>query len=308
MKNTELSVFKDILDLLKVDLEDLLVRAHEIRLRRTSAVELCSILNAKSGACTEDCAFCAQSSTWGCSTEGEIVSKERALEAAYGCLESGISRLSLVTAGRTLSDREVDLFCSIYESLSGTGIGLCGSHGLLSEAQLRRLASSGVSRYHCNLETGRGFFREICSTHSIDDKIKTLNDARRAGLELCSGGLFGMGENDSHRAEMLEALIELKVDSVPINCLIPIKDTPMEGAAPLEPDVILRWGAIAQICMPWTTVRYAGGRSCLGRNVVRGLKGGIGGLLTGDYLTTVGSSVESDLAMIESIGLSTVTP
>lgn len=299
---------QEIMGLLEVDLDELLARADGIRRKRNSAVELCSIVNAKSGACSEDCAFCAQSSFWGSSSKGEVVSKGRALEVAYRCLESGISRLSLVTAGRALSDKELDLFCGIYEALAKTGIGLCGSHGLLSEAQLSRLFSSGVSRYHCNLETGRGFFHRVCTTHSLEDKIETLKVARGVGLELCSGGLWGMGEDELHRAEMVASLMELQVDSVPINCLIPIKGTPMEAVSPLDPDVILRWGAIAQIVMPWATIRYAGGRSLLGENVIRGLNGGIGGLLTGDYLTTSGSTVEGDLAMIESIGLPLIVP
>ncbi|WP_085544650.1 biotin synthase BioB [Dethiosulfovibrio salsuginis] len=294
---------EDLLELLNLDLDDLLARAYEVRCQRGAVVELCSIVNAKSGCCSEDCVFCAQSGRWGYSGPKAMITKDQALSVGYRCLESGISRLSLVTSGRSLSDREVDFFCSIYESLSEIGIGLCGSHGLLSEPQMRRLATSGLSRYHCNLETGPRFFPQICATHGFMDKIETLKVARGCGLELCSGGLWGLGEGDLDRAEMVLALRELKVESVPINCLIPVGGTPMEGASPPRVDTVLRWGAVAQIALPWATIRYAGGRSCLGEQVSRGLKGGIGGLLTGDYLTTSGSDVSKDVGLIRSLGL-----
>ncbi len=291
-----------IVELVRSDLYGLLGRADLVRHEGGDVVELCSIVSAKSGGCGEDCAFCAQSSFWRTGCPLYEVSCEEAVEAAKRCTDSGIQRISLVTSGGALSDAEVDRLCRIYERMSRVGIKLCASHGLLDERQLSRLLSSGVSRYHCNLETGPDFFPKICTTHTFEQKVETLKAAARCGMELCSGGLLGLGESDHDRSAMVLALADLGVRSVPLNCLIPIKGTPMEDRPPLDPEVLLRWGAVMQIVIPGATVRYAGGRSVLGDFVSRGLRGGVGGMLTGYYLTTSGSSVAEDLRLIRSLG------
>lgn len=295
---------ESLLDLSRGKLKDLLERADSIRRMGGNGIELCSIINARSGGCREDCAFCAQSLRWNTGCRSSFLSLDEVMSVARRCRDSGIHRLSLVTSGRTLDDRELDRLCGIYEAVSNeVGLSLCGSHGLLEEGQLRRLASAGVSRYHCNLETGPGFFPSICTTHGIEEKLRTLGAARAAGLELCSGGLFGMGETDRDRAEMTALLSNIEVDSIPLNILMPIEGTPLAGAAPLDPETALRWGAVMQIAVPGATVRYAGGRSILGDAVSMGLVGGVGGLLTGDYLTTTGSSAKDDVELIECLGM-----
>nr|WP_255700445.1 biotin synthase BioB [Dethiosulfovibrio faecalis] len=295
---------ESLLDLSRGKLKDLLERADSVRRMGGDGIEFCSIVNARSGGCSEDCAFCAQSVRWDTGCRSSFLSLDEVMSIARSCRDSGIHRLSLVTSGRTLTDRDLDRLCGIYEVVSNeVGLSLCGSHGLLDEGQLRRLASAGVSRYHCNLETGPGFFPSICTTHGIEEKLRTLCAARAAGLELCSGGLLGMGETDRDRAEMVALLSGLEVDSIPLNILMPIEGTPLEGAAPVDPETVLRWGAVMQIAVPGATVRYAGGRSLLGEAVSIGLVGGIGGLLTGDYLTTTGSSAKDDVELIESLGM-----
>ncbi|MCJ8341313.1 MAG: biotin synthase BioB [Cetobacterium sp.] len=267
--------------------------------------DLCTIMNAKSGKCPENCRYCAQSSHFKtASPVYPLVSPEEALKLAKHVEEEGAHKFSLVTSGRGLKDNgEVDQLTEIYKTLkANTNIKLCASHGLLTETAAKKLKEAGVLTYHHNLETSRDFYKEICTTHTFQDRVDTVKNAQKAGLKVCSGGIFGLGESPVDRIDMALELRELKVDSVPLNFLTPIPGTPMENFIPVEPKEILKTIAIYRFILPNIYIRYAGGRLQLGELQVLGLKGGINSALTGNFLTTTGSTIASDTKMAKEMG------
>ncbi|MGX6590870.1 biotin synthase BioB [Cetobacterium ceti] len=267
--------------------------------------DLCTIMNAKSGKCPENCRYCAQSSHFKtASPVYPLVSPEEALKLAKHVEEEGAHKFSLVTSGRGLKDNgEVDQLTEIYKTLkANTNIKLCASHGLLTEIAAKKLKEAGVLTYHHNLETSRDFYKEICTTHTFQDRVDTVKNAQKAGLKVCSGGIFGLGESPVDRIDMALELRELKVDSVPLNFLTPIPGTPMENFIPVEPKEILKTIAIYRFILPNIYIRYAGGRLQLGELQVLGLKGGINSALTGNFLTTTGSTIASDTKMAKEMG------
>lgn len=265
--------------------------------------EACSILNARSGRCSENCKWCSQSAHYAAGVEVyPLVDLSEALAAARANEALGVKRFSLVTSGRTMSREEVERACGIYEAIRGqVNIGLCASMGLLDEGQLRRLRAAGVERYHCNLETAPSFFPTLCTTHTIAQKISTLRSARAAGMELCSGGIIGMGESRAQRIELAIALREAGVDSIPLNILNPIPGTPLEGMQPLEDEEILLTAAMFRIIHPRAQLRLAGGRVRIGHLVEKLLRGGVGAMIVGDMLTTLGSSAREDMETLREL-------
>lgn len=277
-----------------------MVRRHFLGRR----VDTCSIMNAKSGRCSEDCKWCAQSAfhRTGCETYG-CVSAEEALAHAAKSKAAGIRRFSLVTSGRTLSERDLERVCEAFRAMKAMGgIGLCGSFGLLSRGALARLRAAGMERIHCNLETAPSKFAELCTTHTVADKIATLNFARQEGMSLCSGGIIGMGETREQRVELAATLADIGVDSIPVNILQPIKNTPLEGVAPLGGEEILLAFAMFRLLNPRAHIRFAGGRLSIRDIQERALASGISGILMGDMLTTCGSGIASDFEMLDRLG------
>ena len=260
-------------------------------------VDSCSIVNARSGLCGEDCKWCAQAVRHhtGCNTY-EHLDDESILAAGRVNAREGIRRFSLVTSGRALSDADVDRFCETYRKLTAeTGLYLCASMGLLTEAQLQRLAAAGVKRYHCNMETSREFFPTLCTSHTPDDKKATIRAARKAGMQVCSGGIIGMGESLAQRLDLAFELAELDVVSVPMNILNPIPGTPLENTPLISEEDILRTAAVWRFILPDKAIRFAGGRKRLShKSMLRMLRGGINGVLMGDMLTTVSNNIASD--------------
>ncbi len=260
-------------------------------------VDSCSIVNARSGLCGEDCKWCAQAHRHhtGCETY-EHLDDNLILDAGRRNAEAGIRRFSLVTSGRTLSDKDVDRFCATYRKLADqTGLYLCASMGLLSDSQLQRLADAGVKRYHCNMETSSRFFPTLCSTHTPEDKIRTIKGARKAGMAVCSGGIIGMGETMDDRLDFAFEIAALDVDSVPMNILNPIPGTPLENTPLISEEEIIRTAAIWRFILPAKSIRFAGGRMRLSHeSMKRILHGGINGVLMGDMLTTVSNDIASD--------------
>lgn len=268
--------------------------------------DACSIINARSGKCSEDCKWCSQSKFYKTNINVyPLVAEKEAIDMAVNNSSKGVGRFSLVTSGRTLSDQEVQKVCDIYKSIEkNSNISLCASMGLLNKSQLAELYKCGVNRYHCNLESAPSHFSKLCTTHTIEDKIKTIEAARAVGMDICSGGIIGMGETEEQRVEFALFLRKIAPDSIPINILNPIKGTPLENTAPLSQTEILTTLAIFRVINPRSAIRFAGGRGALSETAQkRALRCGVNGAIVGDMLTTIGDKdIESDKAMIKSIG------
>lgn len=296
----------DALRLWDAPAEELFDAARTITRRMAPrAFNFCSIVNAKSGRCTEDCRWCAQSRHFRTDApEYPLIDEKTALEAARRTEAAGIPRFSFVTSGRKLSPREVrDLAQLVRAVRRETSVEVCVSAGLLKEEELRLLRDAGVVRYHCNLEASPDYFPKVCSSHTTKDKIDTLLAARRAGLDLCSGGIVGMGETPADRIDLALTLRELDLPSVPLNLLAPIPGTPLEATPLLSEEDFLRTVAVFRFLLPKSHLRFAGGRARLSEETVRkALEIGITSAIAGDLLTTVGSSVEEDKKRVREAG------
>lgn len=299
---------RSITEISETDIFSLFASANTIRRYfKGNTIGLCSIVNAKSGACSEDCAFCAQSSRN--KTEIEtypLLSKEIIIQKATEAKNSGIKRFSIVTSGRKVSEKNLHKIADMVSEIRNLGLIPCASLGLLSAEELSILKAAGLQRYHHNLETSEGFFSRICTTHTFKDKIRTVEAARAIGLSVCSGGIFGMGETWQDRIDMAFSLRELDIDSVPINFLIPIKGTFMELREYLHPFEALKIVSLYRFILPQKEVRICGGRvQILGEFNSMVFLAGADGMITGNYLTTLGRSPEDDLRLIKVYGLTT---
>jgi len=269
-----------------------------------NAFDLCSIINARSGRCSEDCKFCAQSVHYQTDIDTyEAISADEALMQAEDNDKHGVKRISLVTAGRSVSDKLLDEFGRIYQRIEErTDLIFCASMGFLTPEKGAKLKSFGIIRYHCNLESCEEFFEHVCTTHSYREKLETINIARDAGMDICSGGIIGMGESVKHRLQLAFELRDLQVLSIPINILTPIANTPFADLKPLTTDEVLRCIAIFRFINPHAVVRLAGGRNLLGSRQYECFSSGANGSIVGNYLTTVGNSLDEDLKMISGLG------
>lgn len=262
---------------------------------------LCTIMNAKSGKCPEDCKYCAQSAHFKTAAPVyPLTNKEEALKLALAVEKEGANRFSLVTSGRgLLTEKETLEVSTLYKHMkNNSNIHLCASHGLLNKESAKALKEAGVKTYHHNLETSRDFYDKICTTHTYQDRIDTILLAQEIGLEVCSGGIFGLGESRIDRLNMAFELKNLNVKSIPLNFLMPISGTPMADYPTLDPLEIIKTIAVYRFINPDSSLRYAGGRLQLGELEIQGINGGINSALTGNFLTTTGSTIASDKEMV----------
>jgi biotin synthase len=291
--------------LLKLPLIELIFEANKIRKEFVDeGLELCSIINAKSGLCNEDCKFCAQSLRYPTGISAyPLREKEQILKAARRAKEIGADKFGIVTSGRRISSREIDVIAeAIGEIRSKIGIEPCASLGALERGQLKLLKQAGLTRYHHNIETSPRFYPQVVSTHSFQEKLDTINAAKQVGLEVCSGGIIGMGESWQDRIEMAQLLRDLDVDSIPINLLVPIKGTPLGALAPLSCNDAIKTICIFRIILKDKIIKIAAGRETVLQDFQGlGFMAGANGMLMGGYLTIKGRALESDYRLIEEI-------
>lgn len=273
---------------------------------RGRKVDLCSITNAKSGACPENCSYCAQSSR--AKTEINtypLLPNDTVIERAKKAKQQGVKRFCVVISGRMASAKELKDIVRMVSAIRELGLLPCATLGLLNEDSLRALKDAGLHRYHHNLESSERFFPQICSSHTYREKLKTIESVKSVGLSTCSGGIFGMGEEWEDRIDMALTLREVGVDSIPINFLIPIKGTPLQHIEPLNPFEALKIISLYRFLIPQKEIRVCGGRlQTLGELSSFIFMAGADGILTGDCLTTQGRSPEADMRLIKQYGLS----
>lgn len=296
----------ELIELLKsAELEELLKGADIVREKYSGdRIDLCSIIAGKSGNCGENCKFCAQSAFNHTSCDVHpLLDYDEIYKVARSNEEEGVNRFAIVNSGRGPSDEDFEKLIMIYKRLSEElNISLCASLGFLTQEQFDRLYAAGVRRYHNNIETSRGYFDKICTSHSFDDKVENIKRAKKAGLEVCSGGIIGMGEDIDDRIEMAFDLQELEISSIPINTLIPIKGTMLDGVKQLTEAEILRTVAIFRYINPEADIRLAAGRGLMENEGEKAFVGGANSAITGNMLTTSGATIRSDMVLVKSMG------
>jgi biotin synthase len=290
------------------DIPILLAVANKVREKFTGKeVDTCQIVNARSGGCSENCKFCAQSAHHEVKLEVyPLMSEDTIIAAAKKAEAEGAYRFCVVTSGRGMEDDpDFDRIVNAIKRIGReTSLNRCCSLGTLEDAHVNALKEAGITRYHHNLETSESYFSNICTTHSFEERIATIKRIKKAGLQACSGGIIGLGENWSQRIEMAFTLKELDVDSIPVNVLNPVEGTALEAQKSLQPMEILQTFAIYRLILPTKIIRYAGGREKnLGELVPLGFISGINGMLIGNYLTTQGRGAAADIATVSELGL-----
>ncbi|MCQ2105407.1 MAG: biotin synthase BioB [Fibrobacter sp.] len=296
---------EDAIKLLDADLDELTSAANEIREKlHGKNFDFCSIINGRSGRCSENCKYCAQSSYYHTGApEYKLLSVEEILADAKKREAAGIPRYSIVTSGRTLTKNDVEQISETIRRIKKeTKLSVCLSSGLLNREQFDQLKAAGLTRFHNNLETYRRHFPDVCTTHTYDDKIGVLQNALAAGLEICSGGIMGLGETMEDRIDMCLDLRELGVKSTPINVLNAIPGTPFENLPKVTNDEFCRIVAIYRFINPKAYLRLAGGRGVLGDDGERAFKSGANATITDDMLTTSGVKSAKDFELVRKLG------
>lgn len=296
---------QEAMELYNQPLEKLCQKADELRRHFCSnGFDICTIINGKSGRCSENCRFCAQSAyNHTNAAEYPLLPAEEIIARAKLNHQQGVLRYSIVTSGKRLSDDEVDKMCEVVRKIrEETGISVCISFGLLNEGQYRKLKKAGVARVHNNLETSRRNFPNICTTHTFDDKINAIRAARAAGLSVCSGGIMGLGEAPEDRIDMALTLRELGIKSIPVNMLNPIPGTTMGQNKRLTLEDMRRIVAVYRFILPDASIRLAGGRGLLEDKGKSCFISGANAAISGDMLTTAGITVDTDMMLLKELG------
>ncbi len=289
------------------NLEELEAGAGKIQKHfRKDHIDLCTIINARSGRCPENCKYCAQSAhnKTGCE-EYPFLPKERIVAEATRNAQMGVNRFAIVTAGRALSGKEFDAAIEAYEEMHGKlKLGLCASMGFVTREQLHRLHMAGVTTYHHNIETSRRNFPNICTTHTYEDKMREIRMVKEEGLNICSGGIIGMGEAWEDRLDMAISLSELEVYSIPLNALMPIPGSPLANLPQISSDDLMRTVAFFRYINPEANIRLAAGRKIMADFGAKAFRSGASASITGDMLTTSGTTIRGDFEILERLGLS----
>lgn len=300
---------EDYLKLYDKPLSELLEMAHEVTEQNfDNTVEACSIISAKTGACSENCKYCAQSKHNHAEIECHpLLDVETVKKAALSARDNGATRFCIVTSGRAPSGTDFDKILEMIKAVASIeGIHCCASLGILSEEQIAKIKEAGVERYNHNINTSENYHSKICSTHKFEDRVNTVKTIQKHGMEACTGVIIGMGESREDRIDMALSLKEINPKTVPINFLNPIKGTPFEDYADkIDEEEILKTICIFRLILPKALLRYAGGRTTrLSKfNQKRGMIAGINSVLVGNYLTTAGSESSEDKKMCKELGL-----
>ena len=292
-------------------LDDLLYWSNEIRKANFgNTIKMCSIIPGRLGGCSEDCAFCAQSLHHDTAVDKtpQILSDGQIMDAAAEAKSKGVPNFGIVYSGKKVSQQELDRLISLTKRIkTELGMGVCMSLGIVSDENMQRLADAGVVRFNHNLETSERHFAKVVNTHKYEDRVKTIEAGLKAGMGVCAGGIFGIGETETDRIDMALELRRLGVDMVPMNFLHPIEGTPLGKEETMPPREILRIVAIYRFILPKTHLKVAGGRVLNLRDIQSWIfHAGCTAILSGNYLTTAGRAVEDDLQMLKDLGLETV--
>ena len=293
---------ENLLELYKKDLDELLKISSKYL---KDEVEFCSLVNARNGKCSQNCCYCAQSSYYRTDIESyPLIDKETVRKAAIDAKKHHVTRFAVVTSGKSPDESDFDAIVDLIKELNKIdGLKSCASIGILTDEQAKKLAESGLKRFHHNINTSRSYYPEVCTTHSWDERLNTCKLVRKYGMELCCGVILGMGESIEQRVEMALELAEIHPDSIPINILMPIEHTPFENYFDkIDEENILRTLAIFKIANPESILRFCGGRMRLSEeNQIKALNSCVEGILTGNYLTTTGKSPEEDIILVKKL-------
>lgn len=293
----------ELLNLYSMDLEDLLKESQKYL---KEEVEFCSIISARTGKCSQNCRYCAQSSHYNTEIETHpLLSVETVVHAAKDSVKNGADRVAIVTSGKTPDESDFDTMLVMIKALNAEGIKSCASIGILNEEQAKKLADVGLVRFHHNINTCKSYHPEICTTHTYEDRVNTANLVKKYGIELCCGVIIGMGETIEQRIEMALELAEINPDSIPVNILTPIPNTPFESYIDkIDEENVLRTLAIFKIACPNSSIRLAGGKKArLGQeSIEKAFKYCVDSTIVGNYLTTTGFTPADDAKMIEKLG------
>ena len=302
MTTAEKLTKKELLDLYNKDLDELLDISSKLM---SDKIEFCSLVNARNGKCSQNCKYCAQSSHYRTDIETyPLIEKEKVQKAALEAKSYHASRFAVVTSGKSPDESDTDGIIDLIKEINKIdGLKSCASIGILNEEQAKSLKEAGLTRFHHNINPCRSYYSSVCTTHTYDDRINTCRLVKKYGMELCCGVILGMGETVEQRIEMAMELAEIQPESIPINILMPIPQTPFENYHDkIDEENILRTLAVFKIANPKSVLRFCGGRMRLSEeNQIRALKTSVEGILTGNYLTTTGKSPKDDIAVVSAL-------
>ena len=294
---------KELLALYHFELDELLKTASKYI---KNEVEFCSLVNARNGKCSQNCKYCAQSSYYKTRIDSyPLIDIDKVKQAALEAKHHQASRFAIVTSGKTPDESDFDKIIQMIQEVNKiNGLKSCASIGILNEEQAKRLYECGLTRFHHNINTCRSYYPQICTTHSFDDRLNTCRLVKKYGMELCCGVILGMGESIEQRVEMALELAEIEPDSIPINILMPIAQTPFENYHDkIDEENVLRTLAIFKIASPKSILRFCGGRMRLSdENQRKALQSCVEGIMTGNYLTTAGKLPDEDIKTVMELG------